>query len=294
MATYPGVVIVDKEEILQVLDWEALQKTISSPNMPRGKGIAVLAGYLYVYISNKLHSQKTKWIFQHDAEIIETNTLTNFDYLVWTLIASQQNPFHIKIAKGGRNNEATMVARSLLLSLLNLPDTPANNQIKLRAVDLFKKLTPLKWMLTGQFLLDGDLAMQRPFASGYLEETLLSVFVKDIASHRTLQVSNPYPCIDNDNDKYKEDRMMQIISNFIFMLACFHKPASKWTIDDIRLFNNKFMADKAVFGFIPPGDEPVKICRSDNNLVIPSVVMMDKKGIIDWDKVDHFVNKNKI
>ncbi len=294
LSTYRGVIVIDKEEVLQVLDQNKLKEVMSTLTLPQGKGMAVLAGYLYVYINDKLQSTKNRFVFQHDAEIIDINNLTDFDYLIWTLLSARRKPFHIKIAKGGRNNEATMIARSLLLSLLHLPDFPANHLIKMRAVDLFKKLTPLKWMLTGQFLLDGPLAMNRPFASGYLEETLLSVFVGDASpSGSTLQVASPFPCLDDKNDKYKEDRMMQLISNFIFTLAYFYKPINRWRMNDIQFLNKNFMSSKVRFGFIPPGEKRVEIESSDNDLIVPSVAMMDENKIIDWNKVDYFVDKSK-
>ena len=290
---YPRVKIIDKEELLGVLDKQLLKFLMVSQSIPEGKGMAVLAGYLYVYLDSKITDRRINWLFQHDAEVRETNPFTNFDYLVWTLLNHQENVDHVKIAKTGRGNERSMSARSLLLTLINLPSNSPNNRIKVRAIDLFKKLAPLKWMLTGQFVLRYDLAVKRPFASGYLEETLLSAFVKDTNPSTTLQVANPYPCLDDNNNARKEDRMQQLISNFLFALAYYVKPLSTWMIEDIREVNSKFMAVNLPMSFIPDNEQPVDIECVPNERIIPSITMLDNHGLIDWDKAKEVIEKYK-
>jgi len=280
---FHGVRLVEKEEIIDLVDATALKEILNTARLPVGKGMTVFAGHLLIALISKF-SKKPKWIFQHDAEIARHLEFTNIDYLAWATEKFGNGATHVKIAKFGRNNERTMTARSCLLALLQLPDSPENNAIKSRAAELFKNLAPMKWMLSGQFVSTYDIAISRPFATGYLEETLISAYVSDYnrsKNKKSLQVANPHLCLDGENEIRKEDRMLQMISNFLFTLAMHPKDMLAWKIEDIKNINYEKMSPSVPAAFIPNHDGPVEIEHLSNERIVPSVAEMFSLGIID-------------
>ncbi len=148
-------------------------------------------------------------------------------------------------------------------------------------------------MVSGAFALRYDLAMNRPFATGYLEEVLTCAFVEDAGQEKerkTIQVANPTPCYEGNNDFHKEWIILQGVSNFLFLLAIIGKPVNKWSVKDIKKINKKIMSDKKEMGIIPPeGDErPVQIKTVPDERIIPSIKDLDKEGIINWKKAEQF------
>lgn len=97
-------------------------------------------------------------------------------------------------------------------------------------------------MVSGAFALRYELAMSRPFATGYLEEVLTCAFVEDVGhekKRKTIQIANPNPCYEGSNDFHKEWIILQGVSNFLFLLAIIGKPVNKWSVKDIRKINKK-------------------------------------------------------
>ena len=148
-----------------------------------------------------------------------------------------------------------------------------------------------KWMLTGEFALRWELAMDRPFATGYLEETLTSLFSEDYCAQwcpegdGVVQVANPNPRLDAANDERKEAIMQQQISNFILSVALGETlPIDQWGIETIKRLNHTIMADPIVMGWIPLDEGSVKAEVAPNNRLIPSITMLDRAKLIDWEK----------
>ncbi len=288
------VTALNREAVLQVLDQKKLLEILNTDHMPHGKGVAVLAGYLSQYIVNRYEKSNPEWIIQHDAEVSNYSEHKGVDYLGFGISRATEDVHHIKTAKSGRNNEGLMMSRSSLLSLRHLSSkNPHTRKIKKRAEQLFSRLVSLKWMVSGAFALRYDLAMSRPFATGYLEEVLTCAFVEDVGfekNKKTIQVANPNPCYEGSNDFQKEWIILQGVSNFLFLLAIIGKPVNKWRVKDIKKINKKIMRDKKEMGVIPPeGDErPVQIKTVPDERVVPSIRDLDREGVIDWKKAELF------
>lgn len=292
---YKKVNLIERDEILSVIKWEKLLPLLNLSFIPHGKGMAVLAGYLAEYIHAQLKKNPPCWIFQHDAEVSNYATHQGLEYLGWGLFCSGEEIQQIKTAKSGRNNESLMMSRSSLLMLEHLQGEE-NEKTRRRARELFERLSNLKWMVSGSFALRRDVAMQRPFATGYLEEVLTCAFVEDKGvkeKKKTLQVSNPNPCLEGENGFLKEWIILQEVSNFLFLLAIQGKPVDEWTVGDIEEINRSIMPRQKEMGVIPPeGDErPVQAETVPDERIIPSVKTLDLWGMINWKKAKKIMKR---
>ena len=270
---------------LDTLDWPKLLPVLNLPKRPEGfgKGLSVLAGYLYQYFLALAFDKRPYWLVQHDAEIQQYGSYRALEFLVWGLL-QRPDAHYAKMAKFGRTNERCMLARSLLAVLSQSEVLPVH--IRTRCRDLFFRLVPHKWMLTGEFALDWELAMNRPFASGYLEETLTSMFAEDSGASNgraVIHVANPNSRLDAANDEAKESKMQQEISNFIVAMALEAPPLDDWNIDTIAGLNGTVMARPNQFGWIPPNDHSGVAEVLPANRLIPSVTMMIEAGLVDVD-----------
>jgi hypothetical protein len=182
-----------------------------------------------------------------------------------------------------------MAARSGLLALERLlkADLFGARAVAERAGDLFRRLAPYKWMLSGQFMLRWEAALNRPFASGYLEETLICAFMEDRASElgtRTAQVENPVRYEDAVSGYRKEATMFQAVNNFLLQLAFIRKPVHHWTLKDIAEINRRYMRHSGeLLGLIGPGGGPVAAWRVSEERIMPSVRMLAENGFIRED-----------
>lgn len=287
---YHGVRLVATADLLQLLNWERLLPVLALDERPRGKGVAVLAGYLLLYLLAEYASETPAWVCQHDSEIMDYHVYRGLEYLAWGAL-QRKNAHYVKMAKSGRGNEACMVARSLLRKLARLPHDPS---VQKRMEDLFLRLAPHKWMLTGEFMLQWSLAMQRPFATGYLEETLISAFAEDVGAVigcSTVQVANPNPRLDAANTARKEAIMQDQISGFLMELGYEVLPTNRWTLEDIARLNHQRMSIPEDAPWIPEGDDPVQYEEVENNRILPSIAMLSEGGFINSEEASVFMER---
>lgn len=287
--SYP-ISVAHKDRALNLVDWERLLPILNLDERPLGKGMTVLAGYLTHYLFCQYVSGKDyQWLIQHDAELLMEGAHNNIEFLIRGVMEAELGGDleQVKVAKFGRNNEAVMMARSSLLALQKLPVGATDPRIAARARDLFEKLSPLKWMLSGQFALRYDIAMSRPFASGYLEETLLSTYLADRHGHgqgRTLQVANPIPCLGGEAANCKEYTMFQLIANFLNYLAYYSKPVDLWSLEDITVFNRQYLSSPELMAMIPEHEGPVYYQSIEPDRIIPSIASLVENGMVDLEK----------
>lgn len=283
-----GAQLVAATNILDLLDWEMLLPLLALNERPHGKGIAVMAGYLLLYLLVEHAGKTVEWVCQHDSEIAEYSVYRGLEYLAWGAL-QKRNAHYVKMAKAGRGNESCMTARSLLRNLARLPQSPP---VQKRLGDLFMRLAPHKWMLTGEFMLRWSLAMQRPFATGYLEETLISAFAEDVGAvtgQSTIQVANPNPRLDAANTTRKEALMQDQISGFLMELGYETLPVNRWTIEDIARLNHERMSIPEEVAWIPEDDEAVRYDVVENNRILPSIAMLSEGGFIKSENVVLFL-----
>lgn len=285
-ATYRyGIRVLSVNTILDVVDWDRLLPILRLDAKPygingaNGKGVAILAGYLLQYAVARYGNFLPRWICQHDIELAEYEKYRGVEYLLYGLF---QRPLaqYIKMAQGGRENERCMAMRSWLGDIATLPYiTPA---IRKHADDLFEKLTADKWMLTGEFMVSWNIAMNRPFATGFLEETLITLF-----NASSVRVSNPNPRSDGKNPQEKESKMQQEIINFISAVTFGEHRVDAWSIDDIAGFNEDVLSRHLRMGWIDPEDlGPVKSAVFRQNRIIPSIKMLAEGSFVDETKLE--------
>lgn len=285
-----GVRLAATGKILDLLNWDRLLPILALDQRPRGKGVAVLAGHLLLYLLAEYAGKMPTWVCQHDSEIADYFRYRGLEYLAWGAL-QKRGAHYVKMAKTGRGNERCMSARSLLCSLATLQRDPA---VRKRMEDLFVKLAPHKWLLTGEFMLQWSLAMQRPFATGYLEETLISAFAEDMGAmigKPTIQVANPNPRLDAANTEEKETLMQDQISSFIMELAHETLPTNRWTLEDIARLNHERMSIPERSVRIPGDEGPVRYKEVENNRILPSIAMLSGGEFINSEEAASFIQR---
>ncbi len=278
-----GVVVVHAQDVLNAVDLECLRDVLCMDQRPHGKGVAVFAGYLVQYVLAKQNSNgRPLWICQHDSEIGQCDRYRSLEYLMY---GAQQSTAaqYVKMAKTGRNNERPMTARSMLRAISTSPAYPRT--LRERAYDIYKDLTPDKWMLTGEFMLRTDAAWNRPFATGYLEETLIALHMR-----QSVRVANPNPRMDAVNTYWKESVILQHVSNFLVFMAG-ERPPSEWTLEDIRRINHSIMAQPLEGVVIPDHEGPCEWFRVENDRIMPSIEMLWKENLVDESKLLESLSK---
>lgn len=299
---FQGVNLINKEEILNLLDWKKLNSLIHLKQKSKGKGMSVMAGYLFLYIYNHFKNKNQGFIFQTDADIKNHTKFKPLEYLTYGILQNCQTVY-VKIAKGGRNNESHIAVRSALAMLedLNLViEGEKANQISQRAKQLFENLAKYKWILGGTFALSEKLAFSRPFASGYLEETLICAFIEDWIKKNngvSIQISNPNYCSDGDNSYFKENTIVQTTANFVITLTLMEKMIPDWTLEDIAWLNKNLMSKPKPIALIPPkkSKEPVFVQMIGSEKILPSIKILDNHNLINWHKAEQFLKvKNLI
>lgn len=291
-----GVRVINRNCILDCVDWPRLLPVLNLEEVPRGKGVAVLAGYLVQFVLAERHGTPIA-VIQHDSEIQGYTQYRALEYLAFGIM-NVADAAYVKIAKSGRGNERCMAVRNLMDVVATCP--LLNTAIRERARQLFDRLTPHKWMLTGEFSLEWSLAMNRPFATGYLEETLITAYCEDTFARRkkgcTAHVANPHPRNDGANDERKESIMQQQISNFVAMLALEADPVDMWGLQEIARLNQTCMARPIRVGWIPLADdrdlcnEPVQGEIIRNDRIIPSVTTLVEDNFVDMNALRRLVS----
>lgn len=288
-----GVRLAYQDDVLDTLDWQQLLPVLHLERRPQGKGVAVLAASLFwYYLAKGGRIPQPTWVMAHDAEIRECARYRSAEYLMWALLRETM-AHYAKMAKHGRTNSSCMTARSML-AILGQAVGNVDPKVRARAQAMFEGLTRHKWMLTGEFVMRWLLAMRRPFATGFLEETLASTFAEDVGAATgtyTVHVANPNPRLDAANTRRKERMMQQQISNFLLLLALFGIPTNEWTTATVAELNRVWMSTRQPMGWITDDDEPVRAELLPSDRIIPSVTMLADGGFIKGDAVRRFLDK---
>jgi hypothetical protein len=289
-------IIINKNEILEIIDWKRLLPILNLNKIPKGKGTTIFAGYLFLYLFFK--NDKNAWIFHTDADIHNPEKFRPLEYLTYGILR-YPTALQIKIAQGGRNNECNMAIRSSLIILKNINkvvQSQVGEILSRRAEDLFKKLSKYKWILGGTFALPIEIAFDKPFATGYLEEMLTCAFVEDLSQKTrrvTVQISNPNPCRDTPNDFIKESVIVQSTGNFIFTLLLAKKHVYEWDLNYIAWMNKNLLNDKMPMVFIPPKNihKDVIILTVPQERILPSIKMLFENNLIIKRKLEKIIKK---
>lgn len=278
---YKEVRLIFRNDVLDTLNWDKLYPVLNLNERPVGKGVAVLAGYLVQY-AMMLNGFKANWLFQNDSEIVEYARYQCLQHLVAGML-HHPGAQAVKTAKFGRTNERSMCMRSALGLLSEMPNL--NPKVATRSREIFERMTSDKWIQTGEFALRWNVAMTRPFATGYLEESLAALYCEDLFAKKgkgyTLKVGNPNPRLDGANDDRKEAIMQQQVSNFWLAMAFYGKPVSSWRLPDFTSLNNGIMAKNITMAWIAPNDGPCKAEVVRNDRFIPSVMQLVNGGFVD-------------
>jgi hypothetical protein len=288
--------IIEKNEILEAINWKKLIHILNLGRLPKGKGTTIFAGYLFIYLFFK--NEKNKWIFHTDADINNPEKFKPLEYLTYGILHYPE-ALQIKIAQGGRNNECNMAIRNSLVILKDINkiiQSSIGEIISIRAYDLFKKLSKYKWILGGTFALPIEIAFDKPFATGYLEEMLTCAFVEDLSQKTkkpTVQISNPNFCRDTPNDFLKENIIVQSTGNFVLTLLLASKKIYEWDLSYISWINKNLLNKEKDMVFIPPKNvhKNVITIKVTQERILPSINMLFKNDLIITEKAEKLIKK---
>ncbi|MFH1426436.1 MAG: hypothetical protein ABIG66_03290 [Candidatus Kerfeldbacteria bacterium] len=311
-----GVVLTDHTAMLSMIDWDRLLPILSLDRRPEtGKGITILSGMLGLYL---LH-RGAPAVIQHDADLRNPEECDALAHLAYPLIQRQQKAnaryLYVKTSRAGRGNETCMTARNILGDIASNTRTPPD--VAAIAVHLNRTLREHKWMCSGEFGLFGKLAYNRPYATGYLEETLISIFVEECIRYcptgnpeAIAQVQCPKRLDDSNNDT-KEFLMQDRIARFLVEYCWFGKPVVHWTLEDYASFNRRFgsliesariptRADDDASRTEEDDDNnrramsgPVIIDHVKQDRIIPSVKDLFRYDLIRMDMAEEFMRDPK-
>ncbi len=297
-----GVHLFHHDEVLGLVDWDRLLPVVNLPEPPKlGKGVTVMAGM----IALRVLYPRAAAVVQHDSDVREPERYDCLSALAFpmTRVKQGERVLYAKISRPGRGNQATMTARNIVGDMSTNPALPEH--ISRLAQHRYMTLREHKWMLTGEFGLFGRIAFNRPFATGYLEETLISSFVEDCIEYRrnghkevVAQVEALMPRVDDANDDRKEFRMMDRICRFLVESVLFGKPLPDWSLEDFQRFNERFGA-QSVVARIPSGEDgaalhgPVIVENLVQDRIIPGIKMLEKGGFFIKDRVETFRAKHQ-
>jgi hypothetical protein len=292
---FKNLLVVDKEKILRAIDWKRLLPILNLKEIPRGKGTTVMAGSLFLFLFWK---DEDFLFFQTDADILNPNEFKPLEYLTYGLLFYPDS-LQVKMAQGGRNNEVHMAVRNSLIMLEDLEMIIEGKKAKIiakRARELFENLAKYKWILSGTFALSSSLIFNRPFASGYLEETLICAFVEDLArklKRPRVEVSNPNYCKDVPNEFKKEYLILQATANFLITLLLMQKPVDEWELKDIIYINKNLLSQRKPIALIPPvnGEGPVWVGLIEQERIFPSIRMLFENKLIIKKEINKIFKK---
>ena len=308
-----GVRLVNMDEMLDCLDWQRLLPVLGLDERPSGgKGLTMLAGMLAM---RALHPEAAKEsVIQHDADV-RYDMMPCYHalgHLAFPLADRAACGDHrdlryryVKITRGGRGNETCMSFRNLLGDIATHPATPAN--VRRVAHHLWMVLTEHKWMLTGEFGMLGRIAFNRPFATRYWEETLMSIWVESCIEYRKnghpeaiAQVETHSPRVDACNDDTKEFLMQDGIGRFMRYYVWFGKPITDWTMADYQRFNAGLVQLEHAARIPSRSDDerghgklPGPVIRDSGltDRIIPSVQMLHEQNFVFQDRLDRVIHR---
>lgn len=277
-----GVHLVNLEDVLHRVDWTQLLPILHMDAPPTsGKGLTMFAGTIAAI---DLFPSHVQWIFQHDADIRQADRYDVLRHLVLPLVLHPDTYGAVKVARPSRGNETVMTARNMLQDIAH--DPYCLKSVRNFARAMFCALSRHKWLLTGEFGMTKDLAFARPFATGYLDETVISFYLECVHLFKNgweiAQVETIGNRLDDCNNDIKEFRMMDEIARTIIRLVRFEggKPITAWGINDFKVYNE-------LWGFvetlarIPCGDDPstgtgpVVLERIRQNRLIPPLSLIN-------------------
>ena len=291
-ASAGGATVLNQDRIFNAVDWGRLLPALNLTSRPMGRsgqGFNIFAGHIALAA---LGLSSADIVFQCDADICQIDELVPLERL---LVAHLRDPDvkHAKLAQPGRNNEMIMAARSMqqLWYKLNLPWIP--DDVKNLGNTIFMGLAPDKWMTCGLYTASGEIALSRPFASGYLDATtqaLWSVAAPQCGMHSVRHVECNQRCLDAENTDTKEMLILNSVSLFIQSIVMQGIAPHLWDRESIAHINRTIMPELGNIPIIGDREGPVSIKAIAQDRLIPSVNQLCQAGVVNLDNVKHIVD----
>ncbi len=271
-----GARSISVESVGNRIDWERFLKIVNLHKLEFGKGFAVFGGLTYLAIEQSMNNDD--WIVQCDADISDFERFQLVQYLFYPIIAKPSKDWqYLKIAKRDRNNESINAGINGLAPYF-MHQISRNTEEARIAHEIYTATIHHIWILSGQFALRWQHALNRMFTTGYCDELFVS------AQHGWrffAQSYNPNPCVDQPNTKSKEDCMLIRIQQFLNALVVFGKSVRQpWAVEDIVHFNKFMIPNVNSIVRIPDEDKGICIESFETDRIIPSIQCLLDEGII--------------
>ena len=287
-----GAIVLSQDEIFDAIDWGRLLPILNLQRRPvarSGQGLNVFAAHIALAA---LGVRDDDLVFQCDADVENYEELAPIERLLsaWSL---EKNIRHAKLAQPGRNNEMTMVARTMqqLFYCLELSWVPS--AVKQLARDLFMALAPDKWLTCGLYIVTGAIIRSRPFASGYLDAMVQAVWAtgaRECGWRNIRYVGCPVRCRDSVNTTTKETLILSSVSLYLQSIVMHGVAPHEWNPDHIMWLNCNMMPRLCDIPEIGDATGPVAVHRIDQDRLIPSVSALCEARIIDLARVAAIVD----
>ena len=254
--------------------------------LERGKGVAMLAGLLYIYRMKKLGMLKdVEYVLMHDAELIDVDEYDPARSLVWPLVANPGAYNMVLAAQVGRNNEPSLAARVGVDAIRTMhPDKVVRDYLDM----VWQRVVSYVWMLCGERIIRLDDFFGLPITTHYGLETILGWGFAGLNAQdgsEVAQVAILKNRFDSANTTWGEQFMMYNIARVNVACAMMGTPPSEWTVDDIRRLN-KHTEEMFTLPVFPFEHGPMISGDMGMDRFVPSVNKIYQMGLVDLEGLD--------
>lgn len=310
MAKKFNVRVIDAEKVITCFTKE-LSEIMGLPNLRLGKGVALVSGLLALKALQLSKNKKVSWIGWSDSELTLVEDYNFLSYLAYPLIQEKHDYNMCMQAHVGRNNWAV---KGLCIALESVIYSPSvDDGVRSFVKDIYNTLVSLVHMLAGERFIKASEMFALPLAHGYVLETGVDFGIAgaNVSNGSAIaQVINPNDRLDGSNavkrrvqvngggvamqeisTEHVEQRMMHMITAAALFLALFGKPAHLWSLQDVHEVNKSFSVMNQFVPIFATDNGPMMTQTKERDRFFPSVDMMIKEKLVDFDRIISVVEK---
>ena len=269
-----GVRAVSQADMYACVKWDKFCELLNDPK-PRGRGMTLYAMYIYRFLIQD--GAFPRYLCYSDSDIRNFAEYDPMPYLAYPIVAEPKKHWmYLKIGKPGRNNESVMAGRIAAQSC-----GPVGRRI-------FDRLTRDMWMITGEYVVEGQYMKNCVHATRSFVDTLTAFYFADLdvaGKGKVAIVGNGNPRLDKKNDNMKEQTILYSIATNIVAFANHGRFASELTLDDIKRLNTEWFNRLEIYPYIPEVSEPMCVVKIMNDRFIPSIEQLIAADLVNTAKV---------
>lgn len=291
-----GGIVLEQNEIFEALhtDWDAIREGVGINDGLRGvpilgsKGLTIFGGVSGITVlAEHGRIDPDQIVAWHDTDITDPHEYGALPTVLIPFLRENLEEARVLmsiLAKNGsgRNNEM------ILGEIADTVNYSSNSQLIRLALQLFS--TP--WPLSGERAFHLDTLRNMPIATGMGIEIMADTYVAGLSATEQgyiANVANPYP--KRENKESPPEREFGVVNTVNSMLIAIkkhihhtHRYPHQWTLEDIKLFNDKYGGKELVF-LVPSNKSNAENAAVTIQLdyILPSINMMLKHGMMKID-----------